>query len=233
MKNKILFLLLSIVLLTSCTKRDEVAENNSTTVVETDENLIAKDSRIEAIDKERYDSVDSYIEFLELPNTYAETLVANYYLMSIRNEAIKQFSLQSNFQKSFMPTEEDAAEYVVPYNWIKVEKVHELNFEELQSLEDYKDLFSAWHRDTKSKLDYDDYVKAILDSNCKIVEIKYTNKYFDFMIERSPQLPDGKFHDLWLLGEEDGELRLFENTIFGNVFFISSDKANQPSFAYQ
>ncbi len=69
LKNKILFLLLSIVLLTSCTNKDEKVDNNSTIAVETDENLISNDSRIEAIDKVRYDSGESYIEFQEMPST--------------------------------------------------------------------------------------------------------------------------------------------------------------------
>lgn len=246
LKNKILFLLLSIVLLTSCTKRDEVAENNSTTVVETDENLIAKDSRIEAIDKERYDSGDSYIEFQELPNTYAETLVANYYLNSVRDTKIKSNRIWANHMHIPEQTPEQEPEYETVYNeyetmyneskthynWIYIERIKELNFEEVKSLKEYDRLFKYWYELVESKLSYDDYVKAVLNSGCKIVMADYEDKYFDYMYKLGPQQLDGKHFVLWLVAEEDGVLKLFENTYFGNDFFISHEKSELPSFVF-
>lgn len=150
---------------------------------------------LESITEKRYEKNGSYIEFDDLPENDAETIVCNDLLTQITGP-------------------EKSAE-----EWIKVEEVSTLSFEELTESESYEELFKSLRSRTSSNVEYDDYVKGILNNGCVVVCVEYSNKHTEEM--KLLQLSDGEHEEYWLfVPDENNQLKVLDNTRYYGLFNI-------------
>lgn len=152
---------------------------------------------LESITEKRYEKDGSYIEFDDLPENDAETIVCN--------------DLLTRITGPWKSSEE----------WIKVEEVSTLSFEELKESESYEELFKSLRSQTSSNVEYDDYVKGILNNGCVVVYIEYSDKYTEEARALGQQISDGEHEEYWLfIPDENDQLKVLDNTRYYGLLNI-------------
>ncbi len=175
------------------------------------------------ITETRYEHNGSYIEFEDMPETDAETIVSLYKLYGITCDGYNSSKYaHSQTGNCFMPIETepvDISEHRSGYEWIKVHDVQEMTFEELSKIDIYEDVFKSLKINFAKNDTLDNYVQMILNNGCKVVYIHYTDKYYDDVLAGGPQWDHGEKKVYFLLVPEvNGQLKLYASSFNYLVF---------------
>ena len=178
---------------------------------------------LESITEKRYEKNDSFIEFYDLPENDAETIVCYDLLYQITGnyERISEFqySVPEEYHDESAESSENSS-----MAWIKVNQVSTMSFEELTECDDYDALFEQLRNKLSPNIGYDDYVKMILDNGCVVVSIKYSDKYTEEVSLQLPQISDGDHEEYWLfVPDQNDQLRIFDSTRYYGYFNLYDD----------
>lgn len=184
---------------------------------------------LDPITEKRYEEKGSFIEFDDMPENDAETLVCYNLLYKITgnyHEKITEF-LYSIPENDYEELAEATAES--SYEWIKVFQINTMSFDELKESDDYVDLFQQLVYKLAPDMELDDYVEMILNNRCAVVYINYSDKYTEKKASELPQNADGDHKEYYLLvPDENNQLRIFDSTEY-YVLFNIYDKDNVPN----
>lgn len=157
------------------------------------------------ITEQRYENNGSFIEFSDLPENEAETIVCHDLLGRIVN-------IPSMGERT--------------WEWIKVKSVNTLSLEELVKCENYHELFKELWMKLEPDVTYDYYVKEILNQGCIVVSLKYEDEYTEEKKLRLPQFSDGEHEEYWLfVPNADMFLEVFDNTRYYGAFNFYNNEA--------
>lgn len=237
--KKFLYLLVFVFLLTGCAS-DAKDESTDDLQIEKEtisslEKITEEESKIEhniaerinynleEITQKRYEKAGSYIEFKELPENVAETIVCYDLLYRVLGTHYKMHQFEYNVFEIDEETSDVEKQSV--YDWIEVTELETMEFDELKEQEEYDYLFEQLKKKLAPEMELDDYVKMILDNGCAVVLVRYEDKYTEEYNASLPQSSDGKHKDFWLfVPDENNQLRIFDNTHYYSHFnFYKTD----------
>jgi hypothetical protein len=181
---------------------------------------------LEDITENRYEQNGSYISFNELPENDAETLVCYEFMRRIGDyQKIRQYVYDA-FEIDNTITINESSNY----EWIHVEEVKTLSFDDLKSAPVYDELFRNLKGQVAFKGQYDDYVRQILDNGCVVVFIYYEDQHTEEAEQALPQGADGNHEEYWLLvPDQNDQLRIFDSTSFFLSFTIYDQSQIPPA----
>lgn len=121
-----------------------------------------------------------------------------------------------------MDTEQNA------YEWIKVEEVSTLSFDDIIASTDYEMLFGQLRVKLTSIMGLDEYIEMILDNGCQVVYVKYCDKYTEEFNSRLPQGADGEQEEYWLFVlDSNNQYRVWDYTAFFMMFNFNEDMVSK------
>lgn len=152
-----------------------------------------KKSSLVEISKSIYEENGRVIEFLELPENEAETIVCNFYLLEITgkyNSLGKLFPSVENTKNSSLINYENGQ----GYKYIKILEINSLEKDELEKEKLYDDLFKDIKFFSDKTYNEETYNEVVEEKNLneyKLVSVKLETQYTDVSLKMSPQYPDG------------------------------------------
>ncbi len=187
------------------------------------ENDAMPDTEFSYIEKNYYRYDERYVLFSDMPQGIAENIVCYDKLYTIRgnyNKGMDQFMYYPEEEVSGASGPEDDIGGSI-FQWLVVNQVQEMDFEDLKNCPAYTELFRPLHTKLGSQMEMDDYVRTILERGCVVVSIDYTDKYTAEVEQVLLQSDDGHHVEYWLLvPEEDGSLKVFVTTQYYLLFAI-------------
>lgn len=197
---------------------------------------------LEDITENRYERNGSFIEFYDLPENDAETIVCYdlLYMIAGKENKIFEFLYRLHESEQIELEQLESLDETVGntenslYEWIKVNEVSTMSFDELTECDCYDKLFLPIRDKFRHDMEYDDYVKMILDNGCVVVSIKYSDKYTEEANSSGLQIADGEHEEYWLfVPDKNGQLRIFDYTRYygGFVFYFEDDNAPEALLA--
>lgn len=165
------------------------------------------------ITQQQYVGTYCAIDFTDLPENEAETLVCDQYYATVMGEGT---IIASQWWPGFYapPLNNEYDPVYDGYEWIRVDRVQELNAREAVDMPEYP-LFTNYHEEYGGALSYEDYVAAIMETGCRVVVADYENRYTEETRAKGPQLAEGPHTEYWLLiPDAEGNLKLYAVTRF-------------------
>lgn len=181
---------------------------------------------LESINEERYEKNGKYVEFYDMPENDAETIVCYSSLFSIMGTYYKIYEFFyeiPGYYKNYEQQEESDTEQNA-YEWIKVEEVSTLSFDDIIAGTDYEMLFGQLRAKLTSIMGIEEYIKMILDNGCQVVCVKYCDKYTEEFNSHLPQGADGEHEEYWLFVlDSNNQYRVWDCTDIFMMFNFNED----------
>lgn len=185
---------------------------------------------LESIDEERYEKNGKYVEFYDMPENDAETIVCYSSLFQIMGTYYKIYEFFYDipeYYENYEKQEESDTEQNA-YEWIKVEEVSTLSFDDIIASTDYEMLFGQLRAKLTSIMGLEEYIKMILDNGCQVVYVKYCDKYTEEFNSRLPQGADGEHEEYWLFVlDSNNQYRVWDYTAFFMMFNFNEDMVSK------
>lgn len=180
------------------------------------------------ITESHYEGEYCTIDFLDLPENDAETLVCDEYYSWVMGEGPRVAALWWPGYYA-PPLNNDYDPVTDSHEWIRVDRVQELTAAEAAGLPEVP-LFVSYHEAYGDDLSYEDYVAAVMEAGCRVVVADYELLYTEEVRAGGPQIADGPRTEYWLLAPDaEGRLRLYANTRFYMEYALQpAEELNAP-----